>query len=413
MKFLFTAPRFHTNQVPIVKGLIEMGHEVRYFVTFYGAIEDYTYCMPLVLKPSKYTAQEKKNLDRTKSPSIVENYIGGNFIPDYKELRNDFTAYMPDIVICRDRTYLTLLVYSLCKQYHIPCILYNQEPLYSLKSAELLNNSSAATRSSSIIKRLYTKTKRVINPELRRVYKLRDTIGFPKIRMTPVKYKLLPMELSDNKPSDNTYYVPFVADSVEEAGDRAYLNNNVLHILSIGKFREYKNLPILVEAGELLKENCDFEWHMTIVGQVSNSDEHEYYLNMVDRIRVAGLEDKFTIKTNIPYKKMSEEYLKNDVFVLSSKKELASISVLEAMSHGLSVISTNCNGTASYIKEGYNGFVFETENAESLTNSIIKAHISGVEELGKHARLMCLQEFSWKKYLDNLQVILNDINKAY
>ena len=75
MKFLFTAPRFHTNQVPIVKGLTEMGHEVRFFVVFVGATEDHTDCEPLVLKPSRTTEREKRRQEKKLIPSTVEGVL--------------------------------------------------------------------------------------------------------------------------------------------------------------------------------------------------------------------------------------------------------------------------------------------------------------------------------------------------
>ncbi|MCC8146263.1 MAG: hypothetical protein LIO93_07465 [Bacteroidales bacterium] len=74
MRILFTAPRYHTNQVPIVKGLLGKGHEVRYFVVFKGASEEYTFCEPTVLKPSKgmlrQTGKQKK--ERMKKSPFME-----------------------------------------------------------------------------------------------------------------------------------------------------------------------------------------------------------------------------------------------------------------------------------------------------------------------------------------------------
>jgi hypothetical protein len=42
---------------------------------------------------------------------------------------------------------------------------------------------------------------------------------------------------------------------------------------------------------------------------------------------------------------------------LTSKKEVASVSIIEAMAHGLVPISPNINGTAQYINEKF-GEVF-------------------------------------------------------
>ena len=49
MRFLYVAPRYHTNQIPIMKGLIENGHEVRFFGHYAGRIEDYAYVKPEII----------------------------------------------------------------------------------------------------------------------------------------------------------------------------------------------------------------------------------------------------------------------------------------------------------------------------------------------------------------------------
>ena len=56
---------------------------------------------------------------------------------------------------------------------------------------------------------------------------------------------------------------------------------------------------------------------------------------------------------------MGGYYKRNDVFVLLSEKEQASISQLEAMSYNLAIICSNDNGSAHYVKNSFNGFVIE------------------------------------------------------
>ena len=394
MKYLFTAPRFHTNQVPIVKGLVEKGHEVRYFVVFIGATEDHSVCEPLVLKPSHTTKLEKKKLAKTKSDSEIESAISGHFIPDFMFLRQVFEEYMPDIVICREKTSLTLCVKFLCDEHRIPCILYDQEPLYPLRSA--LGSNTVTPNKPALLSRLKTKMERTFNPDLRRVFKYRDSIGFPKARMTPVLYRRMPRNLSEKKPTSMSSFVPFVAERIQAAEDRVYCQNGIVHILSVGKYRDYKNLPILVEAGAMLKKSCNFAWQMTIIGQVSNSDEEDYFRDMQQRINNAGLKDKIRLKKNVSYENMTEEYLQNDLFILSSKKETASISILEAMAHGLAVISTDYNGTASYIEEGITGYTFATENVTSLVEKIETSLSVGIESLGRKAKEIAIQKYTWK-----------------
>ena len=48
MRFLYVAHRYHTNQAPIMKGLVEHGHEVCFVSHYRGEIEDYDYVTPVI-----------------------------------------------------------------------------------------------------------------------------------------------------------------------------------------------------------------------------------------------------------------------------------------------------------------------------------------------------------------------------
>ena len=404
MKILFTAPRFHTNQVPIVKGLIGKGHDVRFFAAFEGAIEDHRYCAPTVLKPSRYTLREKKRLSKTKSESDVESIIGGRFIPDFSFLKEAFFAYMPDAVICRERTNMTLCVYALCRQKSIPCILYDQEPVYPLKDGENGKNENVVLL--PFFSRIQRRLEKRLDPDLVRIYGLRRDVGFPTVRMTPVEYKMLPRSLSLSEPADHTYFVPFCAEAHPEALHREYCPNGVCRFLCIGKFRGYKNVKLAVDAASLLKKNG--AWTITLIGQASNGDERAYYEEVRRMIQERNLDDRIGIKINIPHPEMGNAYLNHDVLILPSKKEKASVSVVEAMSYGLPVISTEYNGTASYVEENRAGFVFSTDNARALADCMSEMMNSDISGMGKNALDAVRSRYTFENYYRQLVCILGN-----
>ena len=53
MRVLYVAPRFHTNQIPIIRGWVKNGDQVLFISQFSGAVEDYTDLQPVVLGYSK------------------------------------------------------------------------------------------------------------------------------------------------------------------------------------------------------------------------------------------------------------------------------------------------------------------------------------------------------------------------
>ena len=209
----------------------------------------------------------------------------------------------------------------------------------------------------------------------------RKIIGylFPKVKYSPVRYRDYPFkpEMFEIK-DEHKHFVPFVMPVVSQRMiDRG--ENKRLRFLDVGKYRDYKNHFVLVDAVSLLDKQEVAKIEVTILGQAINENEVEYYSKLEQYIFEKGLENCFTLQKNIEYSEMSQIYTKHDVFILTSKRETASISVIEAMAYGLPVITTNKNGTSDYIKDGETGYVFISEDPKSLMEKIRQCIIDGVE----------------------------------
>lgn len=72
--------------------------------------------------------------------------------------------------------------------------------------------------------------------------------------------------------------------------------------------------------------------------------------------------------------KMQEIYSTSDIFVFPTRRQAESLGLvaLEAMSCGLPVIGTNLGALPEYLTDGYNGFMFEAGNANSLAMMLQK-----------------------------------------
>jgi hypothetical protein len=53
MKLLFVAPRYHTNQVQLIKKLLEKNHDISFHVACIGHTEDHSLVKPVQFKQSK------------------------------------------------------------------------------------------------------------------------------------------------------------------------------------------------------------------------------------------------------------------------------------------------------------------------------------------------------------------------
>ena len=135
MRILFIAPRFHTNQYPTSRELIEHGHEVYYLVQTVGASEDHSLVKPEKMKLSLFGKLIKKLLEKKFDRPTVESKLINWFIPSFGSIRRYINKVKPDVVIMRDRIPSTLKANQICKLKRIkPVVLYNQNELYINKN---------------------------------------------------------------------------------------------------------------------------------------------------------------------------------------------------------------------------------------------------------------------------------------
>ena len=98
--------------------------------------------------------------------------------------------------------------------------------------------------------------------------------------------------------------------------------------------------------------------------------------------------------TSVPYDKLKEFYSDSDVILVASRDESFSLVALEACMAGKPLIISTNVGAKFLVTPGENGFIFESENIESLQKAIIQM-------LENKHRLQEMGDNSRQKYIDN------------
>lgn len=138
------------------------------------------------------------------------------------------------------------------------------------------------------------------------------------------------------------------------------------HILFLSNLIESKGVFILLEACQILKEKgidfiCDF------VGKESKDISTERFKLEVKKKR---LDDR--IIYNGPKYGQDKEFFWNQasLFVFPSYDETFGLVVVEAMQHGLPVVTTNEGGIPDIVIDGKTGYICERKNAKQLADRI-------------------------------------------
>ena len=350
MHFLFTAPRYHTNQHFAVKALQDAGHRVSFLALRRQHSEVYDALRPIVL-----------------------GLRGGRWdLPPLSDFWKRMRKLRPDVVIARDpNTAYGLLSIVVGKMVGANVIFYSQTPVHrQLAWWKVLIRSFPA----------WVARARWTTPLL----------GSPD--QYPPAFGAL-------------RYVPFVMEPQTSPSEKGWFRDDVINTLCIGKFEERKNHRLFLQAVAGLSER--YPIHATIIGESSTEGHRRNVAKLKELRKSAGLDDRVRIKTNMPYWDVQREYAKHDLFVLPSRDEPAAVSPLEAMSHSLPVICSDSNGTQCYIRPGENGYVFRTDEVDDLVNCmerIISDRTSPVE-MGARSYDLVVSEHSPKRYVDALLAI--------
>ncbi|HBE71755.1 MAG TPA: hypothetical protein DDW52_26730 [Planctomycetaceae bacterium] len=318
-RFLFLAPRFHTNQCELVNLLLEKGHEVRFVALSVGGAEDHTSLVPDVVPLSALGITINKWRNPKDDPAI-RGRLG---VPSLPHVWRILLQFKPDVIITRGvlRPYfLTCLPFALRTR----ILVYTQDPLFVGKLS------------------VYRKSVYFVFLSL-----------FRFRWFTPVEH-LVPKPTPCKRSHKRMSFIPFFKSIPPNVAVRSKSGSSRLRVLGVGKLIPRKGLLETLGAIQCLDptgEKIDFVW----IGECS-TPEHQDFKTQVD---LHPARNRLRLLTNLPLHAVQEEYCRHDLFVLPSKNEPASVSQVEAMAHGLPIICSSESGTAHYVEDGVNGFVIE------------------------------------------------------
>jgi glycosyltransferase involved in cell wall biosynthesis len=321
---VFVAPRFHTNQVGIVKALLARGHNVVFHTLLRGETEDHSALAPVIVPEARLS-------------KLIRRFFGDRGTNRPRAFPSPFPYYMrlketrPDIIIVRDPSrFFSLLAAACARMLGARVVFYSQDLL-------LRRYSPARTAATWLFLKLFS----------------------------AAWYTPLLGAARNEGPPKGRYFLPFVV----EGGQKKEKVTDRTTVLMVGKYNRRKNHLLLVEALAPIMTERDLD--AIIVGECVTPAQIELRGAVVSRVRELGLEDRILLLDNVPYHRMPELYRSADLFVLPASGEPAAISVLEAIAFGVPAICSDTCGTRFYIKDGLNGAVFQSDSRQDLERVLL------------------------------------------
>lgn len=171
------------------------------------------------------------------------------------------------------------------------------------------------------------------------------------------------------------------------------------YFLAINRFVPKKNLSFLLSAYAAYRQVKGKEsWHLVLCGDGPLRSDLEQKIAALDLKEFVHLPGFLQQDEMLPY------FAHASCFVHASIQEQWGLVVNEAMAAGLPVlVSDRCGCFEDLVTEGINGFGFDPENAQELTDLMLKMSSSEVylESMGQ-ASLEHIQKFSPTYFADSL-----------
>jgi glycosyltransferase involved in cell wall biosynthesis len=178
-----------------------------------------------------------------------------------------------------------------------------------------------------------------------------------------------------------------------EANSKA--QDGAFHVVSVGNLSWVKGFEYALEAVRLLADR-GVDVRFDIIGH--GPERHRLLYTIADlglgeRVRLLGRREPEEVRAHLR---------KADAFLLSSVTEGISNAVLEAMSTGVPVVTTDCGGMGEAVTDGVEGFVVPTRDPAAIASALTRLAADATLRIrmGDAARLRIVGEFSLSRQVE-------------
>ncbi len=196
-----------------------------------------------------------------------------------------------------------------------------------------------------------------------------------------------------------------VRDDLLNENNLAADDSEILKIISIGRFHWKKGYHYALDAMNILKEK-KIRFDYTIVAHGVIPEEILFLIDEYD------LSNEVKIIPGLKHDTLVKTLQQSHLLLLPSVEEGIANVVLEAMSLGIPVITTDCGGMSEVIIEKSNGYIVPVRNPAKIASRIIEFIASGKSEkeiITAGALQTIRDNFSRARQIDEFKELYNSL----
>lgn len=204
---------------------------------------------------------------------------------------------------------------------------------------------------------------------------------------------------NDYQYTKKIYELPFGCDYDYFSNVNPNYSNEPLILVTRNWFQVHGN-PIIIAALQILFEK-DFKVNCTFIG------DGPLLTSEVKDICVSNQNSTINFLGTIFKNDIRNEMMNKWLYVSAAESDGTSVSLLEAMSAGMVCLVSDFPSNREWIKHGYNGFLFKTNNPKHLSERIQEVSSLSIDEMkiiGNRAKQKVRLRGNW---LVNREILLN------
>ena len=184
---------------------------------------------------------------------------------------------------------------------------------------------------------------------------------------------------------------------------RANRADGPVNLIFAGRIVPEKGLGVLIEA---LGKLQDTDWRLTVCGTGSGKD----VMPLVARARQLGIDSRIDWKGHVD--NVIDEFAQADVAIAPSIwREPFGLTILEAMSQGLPVITTDNGAQREFMKDGADGILVPPSNPTALAAAISRLVSDPAlrADMGRHACDPYTARLSYDRFYKSILALYNGL----
>lgn len=210
------------------------------------------------------------------------------------------------------------------------------------------------------------------------------------------------------KQIDISIETKIIRNSVRYPNEVVVYETEDIRILFLAVLTERKGIFDLIKAAEILLASKNMESY-NIKFIIGGSGKEE--IKAKEEVNKRGMDKYFEFKGWVNDNEKIELLKTSQIFVLPSYNEGLPVAILEAMSYGLPIISTNVGSIEDAVIDNYNGYIIKPGDICELKNSMEKCIV--LKELwnkfSQNSKGLIREYYNELNYFDEMQQIYVDL----